>query len=150
MVQLERPLLEVRVEVNAPVDVVWERWNNPDDITLWNSASPGWHTSRAVLDLRDGGRFCYRMETFDGAQGFDFSGHFYDVVVNEFIGYTMDDGRRVETVFTEINGRTMIEQVFEAEEINTLDMQRQGWQNILDSFRGYMDSFKKISLGSIE
>lgn len=83
------------------------------------------------------------MEALDGKEGFDITGTFYDIVRNEFIGYTLDDGRKVEVEFLEVDGKTVVEEVFEAETINTIEQQREGWQAILDNFKRYMDSFNR-------
>ena len=89
--------IKVATQIKAPIAVVWERWNSPEDIVKWNSASPLWHTVSSVNDLKVGGCFSYRMEAKDGSMGFDFQG-VYDIVDPEHkISYTMADGRKVDS-----------------------------------------------------
>ncbi|MFI5131757.1 MAG: SRPBCC domain-containing protein, partial [Chitinophagales bacterium] len=89
----ERTVITIENTVNSPVEKVWEYWTKPEHITQWNSASDDWHTPHAENDLRPGGRFLSRMEAKDGSFGFDFGGAYDAVRKNEFIEYTMDDGR---------------------------------------------------------
>ena len=136
----EKTNITIETTVNAPVKKVWEVWTNTDDITKWNSPSPEWHTPRAQHDLRPGGNFTFRMEARDGSSGFDFGG-VYDVVKpNEYIEYTMEDGRKVKVDFKEEGNQTHIVENFEAESQNSIEMQRGGWQAILDNFKKYTES----------
>ncbi len=129
----------VKSTVNAPVDIVWKHWTSPEHIVKWNSASPDWHSPAAKNDVRVGGKFNIRMEAKDKSQGFDFEGIYDKVEVNKFLSYTKADGRRVEVKFTEKNGETEIEESFDAEQTNSVDMQRSGWQAILDNFKKYVE-----------
>ncbi|MGC4104095.1 SRPBCC family protein [Ferruginibacter sp.] len=135
-----RTVITVQATVNAPVQKVWDYWNQPQHITQWCSASPDWHTPRAENDLREGGSFSSRMEAKDGSFGFDFGG-IYDVVKNnEYIEYTIGDGRKVKIHFTPSGDTTKIVESFEAEETNPVEMQQGGWQAILDNFKKYTES----------
>lgn len=117
----------------------WKAWNSPEDIVCWNSASDDWHTTRAAVDLRTGGKFCSRMEAKDGSVGFDFEGTYTKVVENREIEYVMDDGRSVAVVFTELTGGVRIHQTFDAEDENSIEQQREGWQNILENFARFVE-----------
>jgi len=117
----------------------WKAWNSPEDIVCWNSASDDWHTTHAAVDLRTGGKFCSRMEAKDGSVGFDFEGTYTKVVENREIEYVMDDGRGVTIVFTETAGGVKIHQTFDAEDENSAELQRAGWQNILDNFARFVE-----------
>jgi uncharacterized protein YndB with AHSA1/START domain len=109
-------------------------------VKQWNQASADWQTTRGENDLRQGGRFSYRMEAKDGSAGFDFAGT-YDVVTEPSrIEYTMDDGRKVIVLFTEEDGATRVTETFEPEHENPLGMQKDGWQSILDAFKTYVES----------
>lgn len=132
--------ITIDTTVNAPVDKVWEIWNKPEHITQWNSASPDWHTPSAENDLRVGGQLKSRMEARDGSMGFDFAGTYTEVEQNKKLAYTLGDGRKVEVVFTPVEGGTHVKETFDAENQNSLDMQRMGWQAILDSFRVYAEN----------
>jgi uncharacterized protein YndB with AHSA1/START domain len=132
--------ITVEITVNAPVGTVWQYFTKPDHITQWNNASADWHTPSATNDLRKGGAFSYRMEARDGSMGFDFAGTYDEVVPDRRIAYTIDDGRRVIVIFAEQNGATRIGVTFEIEQENSPEMQRAGWQAILDNFKAYTES----------
>lgn len=55
----------------------------------------------------------------------------------------MGDDRRVELSFTQDGDSTRVVETFEAEGQNSLELQRQGWQAILDNFKKYAESKKK-------
>ena len=132
--------ITVQGTVKAPVANVWKRWTTPEHIIQWNSPSDDWHTPRAENDLRVGGKFLSRMEAKDGSFGFDFAGVYDEVVTNQRIAYTMEDGRKVEIDFTEQGDETHVVTVFDAENENPIEMQRDGWQAILDNFKKYAES----------
>jgi uncharacterized protein YndB with AHSA1/START domain len=131
--------ITVETVVDAPVAKVWELWTGPEHITEWNNASDDWHTPHAENDVRPGGRFLSRMEARDGSFGFDFSGVYNEVVPNQYIAYTIDDGRKVNVSFTPVGNQTRLVTNFEAEEVNSMEMQRGGWQAILDNFKKYTE-----------
>ncbi len=135
-----KPAITIEANINAPVDKVWQYWNGPEHITKWCSATEEWHTPRAENDLKPGGKFSSRMEAKDGSMGFDFGGVYDEVKTNELISYTMGDGRKVSVHFKTDGNSTNIKETFEAEEMNPLDMQRAGWQAILDNFKKYTEA----------
>jgi len=134
--------MKVTVEtlIAAPIEEVWAAWNNPEDIKQWNAASDDWHTTAATVDLREGGTFSSRMEAKDGSMGFDFGGIYDAVELYKYIAYTMGDGRKVETSFTSRGDKTEVVETFEAESTHSLEMQKGGWQAILDNFKKYTES----------
>ena len=75
-----------------------------------------------------------------GSPGFDFGGVYDDVKAHERIAYTMDDGRKVDVRFSGQGNETRVVETFEAEEMNPIEMQRGGWQAILDNFKQYAES----------
>lgn len=135
----EKTEITVQTVVNSGMERVWSCWTGVDHILVWNTASRDWHTPRAENDLRVGGTFSYRMEAKDGSMGFDFGGVYSQVEQERRIAYTLGDGRRVVIEFAAVDGGVSITEVFEAEEINSKDLQRQGWQAILDNFRRYVE-----------
>lgn len=143
MGQKER--ITVQVEVNFPPHVVWKYWTDPKHIVHWNSASDDWHTPTAVNDLRQGGWFKCRMEAKDHSEGFDFEGRYDEIVPKEKIVYTMADGRRVDILFRNVGNNTRITETFDAENQNPVEMQRAGWQAILDRFKYYVELNEKSS-----
>jgi uncharacterized protein YndB with AHSA1/START domain len=135
----EKTVLTVESTINAPINKVWEYWTTPDHIKVWNSASEDWHTPFAENDLRVGGSFKSRMEARDGSFGFDFGGVYDAVTQNEYIEYTMGDGRKVEVKFTKNGNETKVVEKFEAENTHSIEMQQGGWQAILDNFKKYAE-----------
>jgi uncharacterized protein YndB with AHSA1/START domain len=136
----ENTIITVAVSVNARVEKVWKHWTSPESITKWNNATEEWHTPRAVNDLRKSGKFSYRMEARDGSMGFDFEGTYDNIEEDKKIGYTIADGRKVEIIFIPGDDKTEIIESFEAENNYPLDMQRKGWQSILDNFKKFTES----------
>ncbi|GAB3664822.1 SRPBCC family protein [Echinicola sediminis] len=132
--------ITVKTVVNAPVDTVWAYWTAPEHIVKWNSASEDWHTPRASNDLRKGGSFTSRMEAKDGSMGFDFSGTYREVEKGTLITYVMEDGREVEIVFAPEGEGTLVKETFDPEQSNPVEMQRGGWQAILDNFKKYVEA----------
>ena len=135
-----RTSITVENTINAPVEKVWAYWSAPEHITKWNNASEDWHSPRAENDLRPGGKFSTRMEAKDGSMGFDFGGTYDEVKTNEVIAYTMSDGRKVVVNFTKVGDQTKVIETFDAEETNPIEMQRGGWQAILDNFKKYVEA----------
>lgn len=135
----DKTIITVENAINAPVEKVWEYWTNPEHIIRWNHASHDWHTPIAENELRAGGRFVFRMEAKDGSVGFDFGGVYDEVRKNEYIEYTMDDGRKVKVTFSEHGKQTKIAEAFEAEEANPVELQQAGWQAILNNFGVYTE-----------
>ncbi len=133
------PSITVETVVHAPLSRVWEAWVRPQDICQWNSASPDWHTPSAHSDLRVGGTFTYRMEARDGSAGFDFSGVFTEVQPQLRLAFQLGDQRTVRIVFQPVAGGVLVRETFDAEQENSLELQREGWQAILDHFRRYVE-----------
>src|SRR5687767_13675463 len=132
--------ITIGATVNAPVEKVWQFWGAPEHITKWNSPSPDWHTPYAENDLRTGGKFTSRMEAKDGSFGFDFGGTYDEVKKHETIRYTMGDGRKVRVDFKGEGNRTRVTESFDAETANSAEMQKTGWQAILDNFKKYTEN----------
>lgn len=140
METLNNQVITVETTVNAPVEKVWECWTKPEHITQWNAASNDWHTPRAENDLRAGGKFFSRMEAKDGSFGFDFGGVYDAVEKNQYIEYTIGDGRKVKVTFQKHGHTTKITETFEAENTHSVEMQKGGWQAILDNFKKYAEA----------
>ncbi len=132
-------MITVETTVNAPVEKVWKLWNGPEHIKKWNSTSDDWHTTKSENDLRVGGKFSSRMEAKDGSMGFDFWGIYDEVKTNQLIAYTMGDSRKAKTVFVANGSTTKITTSFEAEKQNPEEMQKGGWQAILNNFKKYCE-----------
>lgn len=130
----------VQTSVNSNIKIVWNTWTDPKHIRKWNTASKDWHTTKAENNLTEGGRFTSRMEAKDGSMGFDFSGIYTQVTPNKYIAYFLDDNRKVTIEFKEEGDTVKIIETFEAEGQNSIDMQRDGWQEILNNFKKYTES----------
>jgi uncharacterized protein YndB with AHSA1/START domain len=127
----------VEAIVSADTKKVWDLYTNPEHITKWNAATPEWHCPKAENDLRVGGKYSARMEAKDGSVGFDFEAVYDEVVAGESFTYTLTDGRKVATTFKNLDGKTKVVITFDAESEHSADMQRAGWQAILDNFKHY-------------
>ena len=132
--------ITVETLVNADLNKVWTAWNTPSDIKRWNSAQDDWHTTASTVDLREGGKFMSRMEAKDGSVGFDFEGTYTRVVPNRAISYRMSDGREVDVEFSDGARGVLVRETFDAETENTPELQRAGWQAILDNFGRYVET----------
>lgn len=133
-------MIAVQTTVRAPLEMVWSYWTEPQHIQAWNAASDDWHTPHATNDVRVGGQFTARMEAKDKSVGFDFAGTYTDVVPRARLAYTMGDGRKVEITFDETADGVNVVESFDAEEMNPVEMQRAGWQAILDRFKTYTEA----------
>ena len=129
--------ITVKVIVPAPIETVWSAYVTPEDIVKWNAASDDWHTSKSTVDLRVGGQFSSRMEAKDGSFGFDFEGVYTKVVPHELIEYSFGD-REAQVVFSETVQGVTVTVSFDAENENEIELQREGWQAILDNFRQHV------------
>ena len=140
MATQDKQVITVENTVNAPVEKVWEYWTNPEHIIKWNAPSDDWHTPRAKNDVKVGNNFLWRMEAKDGSVGFDFGGVYDAVTKNEYIEYTIGDGRKVKITFKPDGNKTKITESFEAENTHSIEMQRGGWQAILDNFKKHTEN----------
>jgi uncharacterized protein YndB with AHSA1/START domain len=134
--------MKITVErlIKADIASVWKAWNDPKDIVQWNAASDDWHTTKSAVDLREGGKFSARMEAKDGSMGFDFEGIFTSVVPQRSLAYRMEDGREVSVEFTSERDGVRVTETFDAETENPPEMQRAGWQAILDNFARHVEA----------
>jgi uncharacterized protein YndB with AHSA1/START domain len=134
--------ISIQTTVKSDIEKVWAAWTTPEDINQWNAASDDWHNPRSSNDLRVGGKFCYRMEAKDGSVGFDFEGTYTNVVPGKLIEYVLEDGRTVSVAFEQLDGGILVVETFETENSNSAEMQKQGWQCILDRFCAHVEANK--------
>ena len=133
--------ISVETIVAAPIARVWQAYTTPEDIKQWNAASDDWHTTAATVDLREGGDFSSRMEAKDGSFGFDFAGTYTKIVAPKRIEYTFGD-RTAQIEFTEGPNGVQVRVTFDAEATNPVEMQKQGWQAILNNFARHVEGAK--------
>jgi uncharacterized protein YndB with AHSA1/START domain len=129
--------ITVEVVISAPIKVVWDLWNTPSHIMVWMHASDDWECSRAVNELKVNGRFSYTLGAKDKSVSFDLSGTYTKVDEEKFIAYTLDDGRTVTVSFVLEKEGVRISETFEMEHENSEELQRSGWQSILNNFKAY-------------
>jgi uncharacterized protein YndB with AHSA1/START domain len=137
---MTKKAITIQATVNAPIEKVWMYWNEPNHITKWAFASPDWHAPKAENDLRVDGKFSTTMAAKDGSFSFDFGGIYTRVEKHKTIEYTIADGRKVKINFTAEENQTKVVETFDAENENPEDMQRDGWQAILNNFKSYTEN----------
>ena len=132
--------ITVSAIVAKPLAHVWNCWTGAEHIVRWNNASDDWHCPGAKNELRVGGQFNYTMAARDGSVSFDLIGTYTAVEPNKRIAYTMEDGRKCEVHFTVGEDGTRVTETFDAETENSVELQRGGWQAILDRFKTYVEN----------
>ena len=130
----------IETVVSASLDKVWEVWTSHRHIVKWNHASEDWHTTHATNDLKVGGKFNYRMEAKNGKVGFDFWGFYDEIQLHQIIRSTLGDDRKMEVRFFQEGPKIRVVETFEIEDENSEELQRKGWQAILDNFKSYTES----------
>lgn len=137
---MKRKSVTVQTTIQASLEVVWNSWLEPRHVEKWNAASDDWHTPKAINDVREGGRFVYTMAAKDGSVSFDFSGKFEEIIEHKKIVTLLDDDRRVWVNFEQSDNGVQLQETFEIEDENSEELQRMGWQAILDNFKKYTES----------
>jgi len=130
--------ISVSTYVSAPIEKVWAAYVTPEDIVQWNAASDDWHTTSSSVDLRPGGAFSSRMEAKDGSFGFDFEGTYTNIIRHELIEYEFG-GRNARIAFEDQGDEVLVTVDFDAEAENPIEMQREGWQAILNNFKKHVE-----------
>lgn len=137
---MQNEMITIQALMYAPIETVWELWVNPKHITQWAFASDDWEAPYAENDLKVGGTFKTTMAAKDGSSQFDFAGSYTNIQENELIEYDLEDGRHVRVTFESTPGGTKITQAFDPEQENSRDLQRAGWQAILNNFKKHVES----------
>ncbi len=132
--------ITVSTNIHAPLSRVWNCWTQPEHIIQWNFASDEWCCPSAVNHPVAGEHFSWRMEARDGSMGFDYSGTYLEVEKEKRLHLRLDDDRLVEINFAAENDAVMLSETFETEDENEAELQRQGWQAILNNFKSYVES----------
>ena len=132
-------LVTVQAIIKAHINKVWEYWTNPAHIVHWNFASADWHCPNATNNLEISGEFHYLMAAKDGSVSFDFWGTYQAIEINKQIDILLGDGRKMEVSFEETTEGTQLTERFEPESMNAVELQKTGWQLILDNFKSYVD-----------
>ncbi len=132
--------ITVQATVQANAKKAWYYYNQPEHITKWNFAADDWHCPSAENNMVVGGKYKSRMEAKDGSFGFDFEAIYDAVEIGKSFAYTMPDGRKVNVNFHDKGDETLVEVTFDAEDQNPIEMQRGGWQAILNNYKNYTES----------
>ncbi len=132
-------LLMVTIIVNAPIAEVWQYWNRPEHIVEWNFASDDWCCPNADNHLIVNGEFHYTMSAKDESASFDFWGTYSKIEFEKLIEIILGDGRVMTVCFEELSDGTKVTESFEPESENSLELQKMGWQSILDNFKKYAE-----------
>jgi len=135
--------ITIETLVHAPINLVWDTWNSPNHVVHWNHASDDWHSPKAENNFVVGGKFVYRMEAKDNSFGFDFSGTYEEIVDKKRVVTRLDDNRLVKTEFYGENDSVRIVETFEAEDQNSIELQREGWSAILNNYKLYTESLQQ-------
>ncbi len=132
-------MITVSTKINSNIEKIWNYWTSPIHIANWTFASSDWHVPFAENDLQINGKFKTRMEAKDGSFGFDFEGIYSNIIENQLIEYHIIDSRKVSIQFIQNQDFVEIIESFDPENENTLELQQQGWQSILDNFKNYVE-----------
>jgi uncharacterized protein YndB with AHSA1/START domain len=132
----------VTATIHAPIEKVWDCYTNPTHIVNWNFADPSWHCPRAENDMKIGGTYIARMEAKDGSFGFDFEAVY--IAINEGESFTFEFGGRISTYeFNDLGADTLVSITFDPETENSIELQKNGWQLILNNFKLYTENKAK-------
>lgn len=131
--------IEVQARINAPIDKVWDYWTAPKHIMNWNFASSDWHCPKAENNVFIGGEFHYYMEAKDGSFGFDYWGTYVAIEEAKFLEFVLGDDRRVTVLFESNTNETIVTETFDPETTHPVELQKNGWQMILDNFKAYVE-----------
>jgi uncharacterized protein YndB with AHSA1/START domain len=138
---MEAQKIKVEATITATISKVWDYWTLPQHITNWNFASADWHCPKATNDIKTGGKFSFTMAAKDGSMSFDFEGIYDEVKENQRIAYSLADGRKVEIDFTDLgDNKVNVIEVFDGENTHSAEMQKAGWQAILNNFKKYVET----------
>ncbi len=132
--------ITVQTNVNADIQKVWDYYTSPEHITQWNYANDSWHCPKVQNDVKVGGRFTARMEAKDASEGFYFGGKYIEVIYRQKMSYVMDDNRHVLVEFINNGNNIDIIVMFDSDNENSSEIQKKGWQSILNNFKKYTES----------
>jgi uncharacterized protein YndB with AHSA1/START domain len=130
--------ITVSARIAAPKKQVWDFYTLPEHITQWNFADPSWHCPSASNDLRVGGTYVARMEARDGSFGFDFAVEYTAIEPEVSFSYVFGD-RTATVQFNSDGAGTEVIVTFDPETENPVELQKNGWQAILNNFKKYVE-----------
>lgn len=133
-------MITVQTTINTTLEKVWKFWTQPEHVMQWNNASNDWHCPKATNDLKVGGKFSYTMAAKDGSMSFDFEGDYSKVEAFSLIEYHIIDGRKVIVQFEKTENGVQIIESFDPENVHSEELQRDGWQAILNNFKNHTEN----------
>lgn len=138
--------IKVEVIVKNNIKEAWNKWVSPKNIKEWCHASDDWSVGEVLNDISVGGRFLTNMHAIDNSASFNFEGTYKEIDEYKKIVYIMDKSeneeyvRECEILFEEINEKeTKVTEIFDSESVNSIEMQKAGWQSILDNFKKHCE-----------
>lgn len=132
-------MITVNATIQAPITKVWDYWTKPEHVKNWNFAASDWHCPEATNNLEVGGEFHYTMSAKDNSFSFDFWGTYQEIIDQKYLSILIGDGRQMKVSFESTSEGTKVIEEFEPEKVNPEEMQRAGWQMILDNFKKYVE-----------
>lgn len=130
--------ITVQAKIDAPIQKVWDAYTLPEHIVHWNFASDDWECPKATSDFQVGGTFSSTMAAKDGSTSFDFTGKYTKIDSLKTIAYEFGD--RTAVIEFKLEGSEVeISVAFDPENENPEEMQRGGWQAILNNFKKYVE-----------
>jgi len=132
-------MITVQTTINATLSHVWDCFTKPEHIVHWNFASDDWHCPTATSDFKEKGNFSYTMSAKDSTTQFDLKGTFLQIEKEQLIVYQLEDNRKVNISFNVEEDAVKLVESFEPENIHSHDLQREGWQAILNNFKKYCE-----------
>jgi len=133
-------LISVIVTINQSLDLVWETWNDETQMKHWAFTTPEYEVRNAKNDLKIGGGYSYEMVSKESDVAFQYAGTYTQIDLNQFISFVLNDGRKVDIEFSLIEDLVYLKLQFEPVLEQDLDVQQEGWQNILNNFKNYVES----------
>ena len=132
-------MIEVSTTIHSSIQKVWDAWTTPEHIVMWNFASAEWCCPKASVDLKVGGKFSHTMASKNGNHQFDFWGTY--VTIDPFVKLevVLGDERKLYITFQDNGTSITVTEQFEPESMNDVELQRSGWQAILNEFKSYVE-----------
>lgn len=131
--------ITIQTIILADKQKVWDYYTKPEHIIKWNFANDDWCCPSAENDFQIGGKYKARMEAKDKSVGFEFEAIYIDIDDGNNFTYALEDGREVNVSFSTLEDKTMVTIIFDAEKENSEEMQRNGWQSIINNFKSYVE-----------
>jgi uncharacterized protein YndB with AHSA1/START domain len=131
--------ITVQAIINAEPAKVWDYYTQPNHIVHWNFADPSWHCPSAENDMKLGGIYKARMEAKDGSFGFYFEAVYTEIIPGKQFTYEFG-GRTAQIQLNDLGNQTELIIQFDPENEHPIELQKGGWQSILNNFKNYTEN----------